>query len=425
MRVLLIAESANPEWVSVPLVGWSLARAISRQVDAHIVTQVRNRAAFARAGLVEGRDFTAIDSEALMRPVWAIAQRLSGGQGVGWTAITALQSLAYPYFERLVWKRFGSEVRAGRFDIVHRITPLTPTAASSLAKRCAESGVPFVLGPLNGGLPWPQGFDQVRRAEREWLSYVRGAYKLLPGWRSTFTRATAVIVGSRHTARELPSACRSRCVYMPENGIDPSRFTRSAQQSQQGPLKVVFIGRLVPYKGLDMVLEAAAELLASGKATLDVVGDGPQMQPSREWAARSGVSQAVVFHGWLAHERVQDVLATSHVLAFPSIREFGGGVVLEAMATGVIPVVVDYGGPGELVADAVGVKIPLSDRAGTVQALREALWRLAGPSRANLPAMAASARNMVDERFTWEAKARQIVEWYAEWTARPRTQGQG
>ncbi|MGR3273243.1 glycosyltransferase [Thalassococcus profundi] len=416
-KVLAIAEAANPEWVSVPLVGWSLAQALREVADVHLVTQIRNRDAILRAGLIEGRDFTVIDSEAFAAPLWALAERLRMGEGKGWTMVQAINAISYPWFERLVWKRFGPAIRRGAYDIVHRITPLSPTISSSLAGKCARAGVPFVLGPLNGGVPWPRGFDAERRREKEWLSYLRGAYKALPGRRATLRHASAILAGSRHTASEIPADFADKVIYLPENGIDPARF--ALQAAPEGPvLRAAFVGRLVPYKGPDMLIEAAAPLLRDGRMTLDLIGDGPMMPQLRAMA--DGLP-GVTFHGWVDHRDVQRILAQSHVLSFPSIREFGGGVVLEAMALGVVPLIVDYAGPGELVQPGLGHKVPCGTRAEIVQGFGATLAKLAVDPAALAPT-AAAARARVKSHFTWSRKAAQIAQvydWLGQDTAAP------
>ena len=418
--VLLIAEAANPDWVSVPLVGWSLAEALREVADVHLVTQVRNRDAIAARGWVEGRDFTAIDTEAVTRPIWRATQALRLGQGAAWTLNTAVNSLVYPYFEHLVWRRFGPDLRAGRYDLVHRVTPLTPTALSPIAAKCAAADVPFMLGPLNGGVPWPPGFDAERRREREWLSYVRGAYKLKPGRGRMFRATSAILAGSHHTASEIPTLYKGKTIWLPENAIDPARFNKRAGQDISGPLRACFIGRMVPYKGPDMLLEAAAPLLASGRLLLDMVGDGPMRADLEAQAGALGVSDAVTFHGPVPHERVQDSAVASNLLTFPSIREFGGGVVLEAMALGVVPVIVDYAGPGELVVEGTGYKVPIGPRAQIVEEFGKQLEAIVSNPE-TLLSVAARAYTRAHEHFTWVAKACQIAEVY-DWVLGSRAE---
>ncbi|MER5173782.1 glycosyltransferase family 4 protein [Thioclava kandeliae] len=413
IRILLIAEAANPEAVSVPLVGWSFARALQEHPDlsVHIVTQIRNREAFLRAGLVEGQDFTAINSEAVARPLWKLASVLRMGKGKGWTMVQAIASLSYRYFEHLVWKRFGKELKNGGYDVVHRVTPLSPTVPSSIATKCKANGIPFVVGPLNGGVPWPKGFDSERRREREWLSYLRDLYKLQPGRWATLKSASAILVGSRHTQSEIPAGYQCKTIYMPENGIDPTRFNLKSDPPAHSPLRICFVGRLVPYKGADMLIAAASDMLINRKAVIEIIGDGPMSDALRKQVADLGVQDQVIFHGWKEHHDVQKILSKCHLLGFPSIREFGGGVVLEAMALGVPPLVVDYAGPGELVATGRGFKVPISTREPLIAAVRQELELLSDQWRV-LRETGEQARVYVQEKMTWTSKAQQMCHVY-------------
>lgn len=418
-RPLLVAEAANPEWSSVPLVGWSLVRALLDLGGGHLVTQVRNRDAILRTGMVEGEDVTFIDNESVARPLYLFTKAITRGKS--WTTGTAISTLAYYEFERKLWQQFGARIRRGEFSVVHRITPLTPVCPSLLARKCERAGVPFVLGPLNGGVPWPKEFRSAQHQEREWLAYVRGAYKLLPGFRSTRDSASAILIASRHTWGLESARHHGKCIYLPENAVDPARFNKRASIPDDGPLRVCFVGRLVPYKGADMLLEAARPLVQQGRVEIDVIGDGPMMDSLRALAQDIG-GPGIRLHGWLQHTQVQDVMATSHVMGFPSIREFGGGVVLEAMALGVVPMVVDYAGPGELVSAATGIKVPLGTREQVIGAFRAALTQAAG-DRASLRRMADAGRSAIAADYTWAAKARQVAQvhrWVTQGGDKPR-----
>lgn len=413
MRVLLIAEQANPEWVSVPLIGWSLCEALSHLVSAHVVTHVRNRDAFVRAGWVEGRDFTALDTENVARPLYKISSVLRGGDGKGWTTVTAFSSLAYYAFEAALWRRFGAQIKNHEFDVVHRVTPLSPTSPSTLAKKCHRAGVPFVLGPLNGGLPWPAGFESRRQAEREWLSYLRNLYKLLPGISAAQKYAALILVGSQATRQQIPAKYQNKVVYMAENGIDPVRFSKRRTKAATLPLVATFVGRLVPYKCPDVMITAASSLLKAGKLKLQIIGDGPMRPDLERLIATEGLGESVELKGWLQHEQVQDLLVQSDLLLLPSIREFGGGVVLEAMACGVPPVIADYGGPAELLVDGGGYKIQFTDEPSLRRNLEAMLVRLVDDP-ASIDACASLAPKIIASKYSWQRKASAIVEIYKE-----------
>ncbi|MEL6261484.1 MAG: glycosyltransferase family 4 protein [Cyanobacteria bacterium J06623_5] len=407
-RVLIIAEKANPESISIHLRGWCHSRAIAEVADVHIATLTWNAEAFQRANFT---DFTPIDTALINGPIKWLIKTLRGGKGKGWTIHTALMAVEYYYFEFLVWKQLGDQIQAGAFDIVHRVIPSSPTAASILAQKCKNAGVPFILGPLNGGLPWPKEFNAARHQEKEWLSYIRDFYRLMPGYRSTRENAAAIIVGSQSTLDQVDQRYQPKCVYFPANAVDTDRFDGQRKRIAQLPLKLVFVGRLVPYKGGDMLIEAAAPLLRDNKVTLEIIGDGPEQTALERQVQDLGLNDLVTFAGRLPQAQLKEHLADSDVFAFPSIREFGGAVVIEAMAIGLTPVVVGYGGPGEMVTATTGYKVPLGRREEIINHFRQVLNELvANPEKVD--SLGQQARQRVLEKFTWGVRAQQTLAVY-------------
>lgn len=126
---------------------------------------------------------------------------------------------------------------------------------------------------------------------------------------------------------------------------------------------------------------------------------------------RLGIAAVTRLDGWEEHSGLQARLRQADLMVFPSIREFGGGAVLEAMALGVPPVVLNHGGPPELVPPDCGFVLPLEGRPQVVRDLGGLLARLVA-DHAALPVMGRAAPAHVLRHFTWQAKARQITQVY-------------
>jgi glycosyltransferase involved in cell wall biosynthesis len=413
LRVLLIAEACNPTWTSVPLVGYNFARALAARPDLELtlVSQVRNRTALLADPIASLVRLHFIDNEWVARPLYSLSRLLRGGTALSWTIDTAMAWPSYMVFEHELFRQFRRRLERGQYDLIHRVTPLTPTMGSPLANLVP---VPMLLGPLNGGLPWPKEYPELRRKEREWLVPLRNLYRHLPYYRSTYLHLAGVISGSRHTATEVPPFFHGQRFYLPENGVDPTRFPlASSWPEPRGRFRFLTVGRLVPYKGVDLILEAMAHSEVLKSCELGIAGDGPERGRLEALTKQYGLEQNVQFLGFVDQKRLGQEFAQAQAFAFPSLREFGGGVVLEALASGLPSIVVAYGGPGELVTPDCGILLALQPREKLVDALRKAMEELAGDlDRCRV--LGRNACQRVRDEFTWSTKAARIADMYRQ-----------
>ena len=196
--------------------------------------------------------------------------------------------------------------------------------------------------------------------------------------------------------------------------MDPARFPIADRWPEPaGRFRFVTAGRLVPYKGLGLTLEAIRRSPALRQCELVVIGDGPDRPAHERFVAEHGLQGCVTFRGQVPQAELAAEMRRSQVFVFPSLREFGGGVVLEAMACALPCLVVDYGGPGELVSDATGIKVPMRPREELVESLRAAMERLAADP-AGCRRMGEAAAAEVRREHTWDAKAQRVAVIYRE-----------
>jgi glycosyltransferase involved in cell wall biosynthesis len=387
--------------VSIPFVTYSHAAALARLHDVTLVARETVQDALRRAKA----PFRAIE---VVRTPWldrifAWCFRRIFNSNFDSQLLTAFR---YPFciaFEWKAWRQLRRRIVGGEFDVVLRLVPMSPSMPSPFAFFLRKGPIPFVIGPLNGGLPWPPGFTQLEN-QREWISGLRNAYRFLPFASSTYRYATAIIAASSQTYSEF-TKYQDKLFFIPEPGIGRSLFSHGPRSSGSSPdLELIFVGGLVPRKACDLALRAAAPLLQRARAHFTVIGDGPERSRLEQLTRSLDIEKAVTFHGWLDHAEVLRQMRSADVMVFPTLRDNGAGVVFEALAMGAVPVVADFGGPGDIVHSQIGYKVPLTDEADMVSQIASILANLAD-DRVLLSRLRQEGMSYAREFLTWEAKA--------------------
>jgi glycosyltransferase involved in cell wall biosynthesis len=295
-------------------------------------------------------------------------------------------------------------------DVVHQPIPVSPRLPSLMF----GLRLPVIIGPMNGGMEYPPAFRHSESIlSRIGVSVGRRLSDLvnfvLPGKRL----AGVLIVANRRTRLALPRGFKGQVVELSENGVDLSIWLAPEKMRGLTPLapktaRFVFVGRLIDWKCLDVVLEALRQV---PNAYLEVIGDGSMREAWEHLAGELGLSPRVAFSGWLTQSECASRMQSAIALVLPSIYECGGAVVLEAMAAGVAVIATKWGGPVDYVDSDTGILIEPENRRVLVEGFAEAMRQvIAAPQMART--MGLSGRERVERYFDWEQKIDSMMQIY-------------
>ena len=291
--------------------------------------------------------------------------------------------------------RLRERIEEFRPEIVHideEPYNLATWHAWRLARSAGARSLYFSWQNLLRRYPFP--FNRLERAVLQGVDYaIAGSQGAADVWRRKgYTGSLAVI---------------------PQFGVDPDIFAPPARRDPGRGLVIGYAGRLVPEKGIDLLIRAAAGLPGAWQLTL--AGEGPERGTLASLAKEMGVQEQVFFDGWLPAGRMPAYLQQLDVLVLPSRsrpnwKEQFGRVLIEAMACQVAVVGSDSGEIPHVIGDA-GLIFPEEDIAG----LRAHLLQL--QDRTTRQRFGRAGRERVLARYTQAQIAAQTVEVYREMLA--------
>jgi len=268
-------------------------------------------------------------------------------------------------------------------------------------------GKPFVFGPIGGGERAPMRLWDGMPVSEKFRELIRDIINLvswwMPGLRATYKHADLVIARTEDTRRVLPSWVQHKTAVQQEIGGYPVRVCSDDRRGHADYFKILFVGRLLGWKGVHLAIKAFYDFLQNGgQGDFTIIGEGPMEVPLRQLVKSLVIIDKVLFIGRLPQDELFRRYPDFDVLLFPSLHDSGGNVVIESLSFGVPVICLDLGGPSSFVDETCGFIVPAHE-AGVneiIVALAQALLDMfRDPVRHKALSRAALSKA---ESLTWE-----------------------
>ncbi len=414
LRVLIVAEHASLKFggeAALPLHYYRILR--RRQIPVWLLVHERTRSELESLFPLDGDRMVFVPDTKAHLFLWRLSQFLPD------KVSSFTTGFLLRYLTQVAQRReIRRLLREQAISVIHQPIPVSPKEPSMIF----GMNVPVIIGPMNGGMNYPPGFQKLQsRTER--LALATGRHfadfmnRLIPGKR----QAAMLLVANERTRAALPRGLCSNVVILVENGVDLALWSvtnSAARHSTSATPRFIFMGRLVDWKAVDLLLLAFKRASAQTAMTLSIIGSGDERVKLENMARnldifdeRSDQRGKVCFLGWMSQADCAGELARCDALVLPSMAECGGAVVLEAMAMEVPVIATAWGGPIDYLDSSCGILVKPSSKDAFVDDLVLALVRLAAHPD-DRRAMGKAGRFRVIRDFDWESKVDRVLEHY-------------
>ncbi len=418
MKVLVSAYACNPSGSvhlhpGEDLTGWRLVEQLGRFHDLWVITHTYNKPGVESVrpeGTSGSPRFFFVELPDALKWLY----RIEFGQRI-----------YYYLWQIKAWRVARKLHKEIGFDIAHHVTFGNDWLASYIG---AFLPVPFIWGPVGGGQRTPRPLRSEHSVYGRFAEDTRNIAQWFgrrdPVRRRAVRKAKAFLVCNDETRDLVPERFRDKVLFFPVNGISVNDVLPGPVRTREpGAFRVLTAGRLHRLKGFALAIRAFGQLASEcPDARMLIIGKGPEEERLKRLIAEMGLVDIVRIQDWLPRNEVLKEMRSSDVFLFPSFRDGGGAVVVEAMASGLPVICLDSGGPGSHIRAEWGIKVSPADPERVAREMGRALKMLYDDEGLRV-ALGEAARKRAAEYYLWNAHGDRLLDIYRSIVPGPRQAG--
>lgn len=268
----------------------------------------------------------------------------------------------------------------------------------------------FIWGPLGGGEGVPTVLWSKLTVKQKIFEAIRIINKYLPitnvWFYKTCKYSDYILVRTNDSLKCIPQKYQNKCSVIIETGVSIEECKELNKEilKKENKYDFVFIGRLVPFKMIDIAIRAFSNVSKEyNNISFHIVGDGPCNDEVKKLIKNLGMQEHITLHGALDRKATLNILASSEIFLFPSAREGGAWVLFEAMMCNKPIICFDTSGMNIIVTNETGIKIPVNSYEKSVELFTSAMKELLNnPEIARKKGLNGYQRVITE--FEWESK---------------------
>jgi glycosyltransferase involved in cell wall biosynthesis len=349
LKLLLCCYACDPGSGSEPGMGWNFAKSISAHHDAHVIVETKFKPPL--------EEYTSLHPEEVKNMTFHFVTRKR------LKLLRKILPMSY-YWTYRIWMKNACKLaveldKKNDYDLIHMIT-ISGYREPSFFWKIPK---PFIWGPIGGLSDSPWCLLPVLGLRGAFSLYVRNIANGIQkrygfACRKAAKHAHTILTKTTQDVVDIKNFWHKDSQLLTEVGFENRHQKYEPHAHEPGtPLQVCWAGIHEPRKNLELLLHALT--LCKEPMQVHVLSKGARTPIYKKLAAKLGVKDKVIFHGFLPRDESFKIMSSSHVFVITSVRDDTPTVLFEAFRYALPVVAIDHAGFGAILDDTCGCKIPI------------------------------------------------------------------